>query len=125
MRTGEYTFTRLETTRGEEADKCTVSRSVSRFSAGFVYSFNRPTRINPARIRDLIYFIIVLMFSLDLHPARESDCSKRLFFGGSINKRTRFPGGIKKKEGESGKTDEVGIQRCTVCSLAFNFSTRQ
>lgn len=107
MRTGEYTFTRLETTRGEEADKCTVSRSVSRFSAGFVYSFNQPTRINPAkraRIGDLFYFITARRaYVFARFPSsceRESDCSKPLFFGGSINKRTRFPGGIKKKEGK-------------------------
>lgn len=41
VRTGEYTFTRLETTRGEEADKCTVSLRFSLFCGLRFYSFDR------------------------------------------------------------------------------------
>lgn len=41
VRTGEYTFTRLETTRGEEADKCTVSLRFSLFCG--LRLFENPT----------------------------------------------------------------------------------
>lgn len=75
-------------------------RSVSRFSAGFVFirSIENPTHINPVnviRMRDLLYNSatvpnLLLMFFLDFHPPVKESCSKRLFFGASINKRTRF-----------------------------------
>lgn len=139
VRTGEYTFTRLETTRGEEADKC--SSRVAPFLAFLRASFplvRSRTRQMWSQYYNSAFF--PPMFLLDFHPwfsewnlfetivlrwmyKQKDEISWRNKEGGEGETVKRKSKEIRKV---GRKTDsEVGIQRCTVCSLAFNFSTSQ
>lgn len=73
-----------------------VSLRFSLFCGLRFHSFDRePVKCDPSITT--VRFFRLCFSSIFIRDSVNETCSKRLFFGGCINKRTRSPGGIKKE----------------------------
>lgn len=114
-------------------------RSVSRFSAGFAYSKTQQHTRQSCKCDPYTWSIFYNSVSNRAYvfPRFPSIGERNLFETIVLSwkykqkdeiswrKEEEEQRGRKRERGKVGRRNEVGIQRCTVCSLAFNFSTSQ